>query len=362
MLNYSDKEEYGLEYFMKKFELFLYLYKPVYKITNIMKKDYNINTFKNSDPKDFIFNNNGQKVNNRVNGNNKAYSNIVKNVFNGNTYTILKIITENPYKNEKGINNYEYIQKLYTDTTLENNKYAVIIHQKKNFQQGDDRLNLKLFTVPKDNFEEHCVQTKDIIKEGTNTMIGYCKLIKEKPYSITTYSNNGKTSYRTCIKSQEKIIKINENDIVNKISRLKINHKNIRFTGHICKKVDSNKKVDSKWKILYRQSLEPEIDFIDKLGKELEGGKKPIKKTTTKKPVKKITTKKPVKKSTTKKPIKKTTTKKPVKKSTLKKPIKKTTTKKPVKKSTTKKPIKKTTTKKPVIKKSVKKASTKNRK
>ena len=51
MLNYSDKEEYGLEYFMKKFELFLYLYKPVYKITNIMKKDYNINTFKNSDPK-----------------------------------------------------------------------------------------------------------------------------------------------------------------------------------------------------------------------------------------------------------------------------------------------------------------------
>ena len=56
-----------------------------------------------------------------------------------------------------------------------------------------------------------------------------------------------------------------------------------------------------------------------------QGGKKPVKKTTTKK----STTKKPV----VKKPMKKTTTKKPV----VKKPTKKTTTKKPVVKKSTKK-------------------------
>ena len=72
-----------------------------------------------------------------------------------------------------------------------------------------------------------------------------------------------------------------------------------------------------------------------------QGGKKPVKKsTTTKKPVKKPVKKTSTKKSTT---TKKPTTKKPVKKTTTKKS---TTTKKPVKK-----PVKKTTTKKSTTKK-----------
>ena len=98
---------------------------------------------------------------------------------------------------------------------------------------------------------------------------------------------------------------------------------------------------------------------------ELGGGKKPVKKTTTKKPTTKKPVKKTTKKPTTKKPVKKTTTKKPItkkpvkktttKKTTTKKPVKKTTTKKP----TTKKPVKKTTTKKPTSKKPVKKSVSK---
>jgi len=65
------------------------------------------------------------------------------------------------------------------------------------------------------------------------------------------------------------------------------------------------------------------------------GGKKTIKKTSTKKPI----TKKPVKKTSKELSVKKTT-KKPVKKTSKELPVKKTK-KKPVKKTTTKKPMKK---------------------
>ena len=84
-----------------------------------------------------------------------------------------------------------------------------------------------------------------------------------------------------------------------------------------------------------------------------QGGKKPVKKsTTTKKPVKK-----PVKKTTTKKS---TTTKKPVKKPVKKTTTKKsTTTKKPVKKPVKKTSTKKSTTTKKPVKKPVKKTTTK---
>ena len=125
------------------------------------------------------------------------------------------------------------------------------------------------------------------------------------------------------------------------------------YTGFFAGKVNTEKRHSLTFNLTDLDTFWRKGNYLKNKSKEHKrkaglsnGGKKPVKKPTTKKPVKKTTTKKP----TTKKPVKKTTTKKP----TTKKPVKKTTTKKP----TTKKPVKKTTTKKPTTKKKVVKKKT----
>ena len=139
-----------------------------------------------------------------------------------------------------------------------------------------------------------------------------------------------KVEYYQLFKGQITLELINKNvsqQVITEINNLLINasRKNGNLKN-IMKAVINFTKKEEKFGFLNTKITNHQRK-VSNLKRGYIGGKKPVKKTSTKKSTttKKPTTKKPVKKTTTKKS---TTTKKPVKK-----PVKKTTTKK----STTKK-------------------------
>jgi hypothetical protein len=150
---------------------------------------------------------------------------------------------------------------------------------------------------------------------------------------LSKFKNNKKVQNTNTLKKTSKYIirRIangfpKPNTLQKNIFNKKTNQNNSAFRISRWKEPFSIK--SDKYGTSYLSPTRNKENYLKRQNDAYEGGKKPVKKTTT--------TKKPVKKTTTKKT---TTTKKPVKKTTTKKT---TTTKKPVKKTTTKK----TTTKK----------------